>query len=324
MNSENTLGISRRMLDGFLGFEPSLDAISYQKIYALLRDIIPREETTFEDLGTERIIACELICSSICHNINWEFLRKAVLRDVMDHPEHTTPKGLSALKPVDVEKMLLGYWHQERIRAKERCELLQAIGTSVYNNEGCFSSIFFYKTRSPRHVKDVDARLNRIASYSSDPERKKLNLLYQTLSDYHGFEFLADAYRPTIDYHIIRMYLRRGVVSPANAQTYEYIFDDSVSRREGTVGALRNICANSLETISWMTRLNIKSANRIEWWVGRTICTNGNPDCDLRSDESSWLRDSFEKCPYFDTCYARQYNPKFLEINEPQYRGASY
>ena len=75
----------------------------------------------------------------------------------MDHPEHTTPKGLSALKPVDVEKMLLGYWHQERIRAKERCELLQAIGTSVYNNEGCFSSIFFYKTRSPRHVKDVDA-----------------------------------------------------------------------------------------------------------------------------------------------------------------------
>ena len=151
-----------------------------------------------------------------------------------------------------------------------------------------------------------------------------MQLLFQSLSDYTGFEKLSLYYKATIDYHLIRCFLRRGIIRPVTQYAKEFIFNMDIERREHTIGALRNVCADAINTLCWITSLDIKTVNRIEWWVGRTICAEGKPDCLLKSNNASWLKANFSKCPYYDHCYAIKYNNDFLDINEPTYKGNSY
>ena len=322
---ENDLYLSDNILNGFEAFEYTLDGMTYPKLYHHLYNLIPKADIKFDFFNRETLIACEIICAAICHKINWDFLRKAIYEKTIKQPEWIEPFNLATITVDEVFDILSEYEKKDRIMEQERCELLWDIGNSIMKFPGGYEEIFFED--SSKYLKDFNkicAFFKKCDVFVSDPQQKKLQLLFQSLSDYEEYKYLAKFYRPTIDYHLIRLFLRRGVVKPVTQLALEYVFNNEATRRENTIATLRKVCADSLDTLSWLTSLDLKDVNRIEWWIGRTICINGTPDCDLKSKESEWLKPYFAKCPYYECCYARQCDHKFLEISEPTYKGTSY
>lgn len=95
-------------------------------------------------------------------------------------------------------------------------------------------------------------------------------------------------------------------------------------RKESTVAALRELCAILIQRISIYTDLSINIVNQIEWYIGRSVCTEDMPDCHLKRADSEWIRLAFDKCPFYSNCCAIRYKPALLSIKEPLYRGTSY
>jgi len=325
MECNKNLYLSDDILNGFQDLKYNLDIINYPDIYNKIYSILPKEEVSFIIFDREVLIACEIICASICHKINWNFLRKAIYEKTLKQSDWIRPDRLSKITVEEVYELLVDYDKKDRIMEKERHELLLDIGRNVIDFTHKFEDIFFDTlTGKIKNFNSIITFFEKCSAFSNDPQQKKMQLLLQSLSDYEDFEILGKFYKPTIDYHLIRLYLRRGIVTPTNKFAREYIFDSEKIRKENTVATLRKVCAKSLNTLSQITLLDLKIVNRIEWWIGRTICINGNPDCDLDLPTAQWVREKFDKCPFYESCYARQYNEKFLEISEPGYKGISY
>ncbi len=166
--------------------------------------------------------------------------------------------------------------------------------------------------------------LNLLKAFSGDPEYKKTQLLLQNLSKYEEFSMLSTYCKPAVDYHIIREFLRRGLVKPTNQKAYEFILNPDVQRKEQTIAALRKVCSDVFYILQWITSYDIRTINTIEWWFGRSVCLKKCPDCELKEDSSQWLRLNFEKCPFYESCYAIKADSRFLNIVEPNYQGKSY
>lgn len=324
MENNKNSKLSKDVLNSFASLSYSLNELQYIYIYNKLSHIVPDPEISFESMNLENILACEIVCSAICHKINWDFLRKTIFEKTLKDPHWLEPQKLIAIKSRDIKKLLSNYEKKERIAEKDCCKMLVKIGNSVLAGPQNFTNIFFDNNGFIRPYEEILDFFMSIDVFSSDPQHKKYQLLLQSLSDYCQFNFLLDYHKPTIDYHLIRLFLRRGIVKPNTSEAKEFVFNSNVCRQEKTMASLRQVCAESLETISWLTSLDIKTVNRIEWWIGRSVCTNGIPDCYLLCNETKWLKPHFDKCPYFEFCYARQIDGKYLEISEPTYKGNSY
>lgn len=316
--------ISENIKSSFEVFNLTLDMIDIPEIYKKLEVILPDNEVMFNEFDLEKIIACETICAAICHKINWDFLRKVVYEKTIKNNKWIYPKYLKDIKPQEVFDLLCEYTKKHRIKADERSCMLREIGMIMYKNNINYTDIFFDQDMKLKDYKDIVNFLKKCSVFAGDPEEKKLQLLMQSLSDYPKFKKLAEYYNPTIDYHLIRCFLRRGIIRPINKYGRDFIFDNEIERKEGTIGALRNVCSNAIKNLCIITSLNLKEINRIEWWIGRTVCTENKPDCLLKTKESSWLKNDFKRCPYYYNCYAINYNKDYLEINEPKYKGNSY
>ncbi len=325
MNENKDIYLSENIINGFESLEYTLEAMNYPYIYRKIYDVLPKEMVRFDSFNRKTLIACEVICAAICHKINWDFLRDAVYKKTQDNQIWLIPYKLEQITVVDVENLLKDYEKKERIMAKERCMMLRNVGKRVKKLVGGFEGIFIDTlTMEYRNLETVMSIFESMNTFSSDPQQKKMQLLFQSLSDYDEFAYLNKIYKPTIDYHLIRLYLRRGVVKPTNQYALDFIFNQNTLRKENTVATLRKVCSESLEMLSWISSFDLKSINRIEWWIGRTICVNGVPDCYLQTEQAKWLKSTFIKCPFYDYCFARQSNEKFLEISEPAYNGSSY
>lgn len=316
--------ISENIKKSFQVFDFTLDMINIPDIYHMLIKILPKNETMFSKFDLETVIACETICASICHKINWDFLRRVIYIKTIKNIRWINPEYIKKIKAKEVEELLSDYDKTNRIRADERSKMLRDLGKSICKNEGNYTNIFFDKNMRMKNYDEMIDFFNRCKVFESDPESKKMQLLFQSLSDYPEFEKLNQYYMPTVDYHLIRCFLRRGIIHPVNQYAKDFIFNGDIERTESTIGALRNVCSDAINNLSVITSLNLKEVNRIEWWIGRTICTEGEPDCFLKSGAALWLKDNFNKCPYYDHCYAINYNKDYLIINEPTYKGNSY
>lgn len=322
MNSN--ISVSENILGSFEASEYSLWMINFKEIYAEICEILPPRNIPFLELGLENAVGCEIICASICHQINWDFLREAVYEMTQKDISWIAPKELSRIS-VDKVKQLLGkYDKPERIREKERCALLRSIGSTLMKINYTYLDIFFSDDFCVRNEKEISTVINSIKAFSGDPEGKKLQLLLQNLSEYEQLSRVSKYCKPAIDYHIIREFLRRGLVVPINQQAYEFIFNPEIERKERTVAGLRKVCSDFFYTLQWITSCNITTLNTIEWWIGRSVCLKEVPDCELKGSASQWLKPFFNKCPFYESCYAIQTNKNFLKVVEPNYQGSSY
>ena len=160
--------------------------------------------------------------------------------------------------------------------------------------------------------------LKNIPVFSDDPEMKKAQVLIHSLvrSKYWHFED-EENIRPAIDYHIMRLYIRRGNIWPKTLEGENYL-KKNIRRYAKTTSALRTIVASAMKIISGYHGLSIVDVNSAEWWIGRSVCKRNSPDCYLKLEESKWLRDSFNECPYRRTCMAWTTDQSLFTATEPR------
>lgn len=295
----------------------------FDVVYRKIGKIIPKERVTFEEFKLDNAILCETICAGICHQINWDYLRKQIYNKTKITPQWLTPDNLLVITEEDVFNILSTYKKKERIRAKERRDIIRSIGEWVKKNNG-IRNVFF---DNDKLILDYGTIHNNICScevFSKDPQEKKLQLLIQKLSTFEQMKELSKFYHPAVDYHLIRNYLRRGLIYPRTKYAEKYIKNNFIERQEKTVAAVRMHCSRMLNEISLYTGLDVSEINLIEWHIGRSVCTQEKADCKLKSENAQWLKPVFSKCPFYNTCLARCGNQEYLKIQEPKYSGISY
>jgi hypothetical protein len=327
MYNESTVSesiISESIEDAFEATGNSLWMLNFKYLYLEISKSLPPRNSSFDGLSLEDIIGCEVICAAICHQINWDFLRHVVYEHTIQDCTWLSPINLSRITTTDVVKLIGSYNKPERIREKERCSLLRSVGKSLLSLEYNYTDIFISKKSSIKNPDEILGVLNRIKAFSGDPEGKKSQLLLQNLSEYPELSALSSYCKPAIDYHIIREFLRRGLVQPKNQTGHDFIFNSDVKRQEQTIAALRKVCSEAFYDLKWITNCDLTTINTIEWWIGRSVCLKECPDCKLEQKSSQWLKPSFSKCPFYDSCHAIQFDSRFLHIVEPTYTGNSY
>lgn len=324
IDMNNAPCVSENITEAFDATGYYLWMLDFRCIYNKIANSLPPRNTSFPDLSIENVIGCEVVCAAICHQINWDFLRNAVYEMTIEDSEWLYPKNLSKINSAKILQLLGNYSKPERIREKERCSLLRSLGSSLSELGYNYWDIFFSADSSIRNSDEILHVLNLSKAFSGDPEGKKIQLLLQNLSEYEAFSMLSSYCKPAIDYHIIREFLRRGMVKPTNQKAYEFIFNPDVQRKELTIAALRKICSDVFYTLQWITSLDIMTINTIEWWIGRSVCLKESPDCELNGESSQWLKSIFNKCPFYDSCYAVNADRNFINIVEPNYQGKSY
>ena len=318
-----TLGqISQKALEGFIETSIPFIGCDYKEVYPTLSTILPKEKIVFSDFPLRIAIICEMLCSAICHQINWDFLRKVVRDRTIMSFEWLSPVHLSEISEDEVSELLSGYSKPERVQKKERAALLHSLGRWLSKYDPV-EQVFLEKDKGLLPFEKIEEKILECEVFSNDPEKKKVRLLIQKLSALYGLEGLAQYYQPAIDYHLVRVYLRRGLIIAKTQYANNLLEDLGTERKESTMGAIRQLCAHTLSEISEYTGLDISTVNQIEWCIGRSVCVPEEPDCFLQSKESQWLNESFRVCPFFNTCAART-NKRFLGFEEPTYKGYSY
>lgn len=321
-SKEKKQGISERLKKEFDIMEVPFLGCDFENIYPKLAEIMPQEHVFFDFWGTDVLIMSEIVCAGICHQMNWDYLRGALFEKVQESPDWILPNNLIKIEEKEVSELFFSYNKPERVRAKERMKILRAIGKWAESFKDV-SSIFFNKgVLLPKDV--IRNNLLQCDIFAMDPEEKKMQLLLQKLSSYKSFKGLTSFCQPAIDYHLIRSYLRRGLLFGKTGHAKEYISNIEIERKESTVGAVRHLCAELMLNICECTGLDVNTINQIEWHIGRSVCLQEKPDCDLVGEESRWLRSEFKSCPFSNTCEAKCGNLKFMEMKEPTYKGSSY
>ena len=323
-NMDSISNISESIYASFKAADYSLWMVDYKTIYSDIFKVLPKRNTPFDGLTLEETIGCEVVCAAICHQINWDFLRRAIFETTVHDSPWILPKNLASLSPAYLQRMLSAYNKPERIRVNERCSLLRSLGHRLTQMNYKYSDIFFQKSFIVKDEKEILGTLNSINAFSNDPEAKKTQLLFQNLSEYSSLTVLSNYCKPAIDYHIIREFLRRGVVIPTNQQAIDFIFNPEIERKEKTTASLRKVCSEFFYTLQWITSYSITTLNTIEWWIGRSVCLRELPDCELKNESSKWLKAQFNKCPFYESCHAVQVDKKYLAVVEPNYKGNSF
>lgn len=300
----------------------SFDLLGIDDIYNLLKSILPNNYCIFNQFSLEKRIANEMVCASICHKINWDFLCHSIYKKSLQDIGWTDINRLIKIRTKDISIILSDYKSKEKIQAVNRSRILRSLSRYLILNCQDYTSIFFSNAELKSEEK-VTEFLEGCEVFGHDPQQKKLQLLFQNLSDYSEFDGLNTWLKPTVDYHLIRSFLRRGLIKPCTQQGVDYIFKEGVAY-EPSVATIRSKCSEAVCFISNLTGLDIKTVNRVEWWIGRSVCTENEPDCNLLGDASDWLKKRFDKCPFYESCYARKYNKNYLRIKAPNYKGSSY
>lgn len=327
-NSPKDLKEQHQLISERLKKEFDVVAIPFLKcnfdyIYPRLAEIIPREHIFFDSFGQNILVMSEIVCAAICHQMNWDYLRSALFSKLKEDSNWVLPNRLIYVEEKEVADLFCSYNKPERVRAKERMKILRGVGE--WAKAFIHSSSIFLDSSGKLLPKEVVRRNLLICdTFAMDVEEKKMQLLLQKLSSYKEFKGLSAYCQPAIDYHLIRTYLRRGMLYAKTEYAKGYIMNQSAERKDSTVAAVRHLCAELMLDICVYTDLDVNTINQIEWHIGRSICLQENPDCNLENNESQWLRPFFSSCPFSDTCEAKCGNSKLMGLKEPSYKGSSY
>lgn len=320
---ERNQNISERLKNEFDIMVLPFLGCDFDYIYPRIAKIIPKEQVTFDYWGQDILVMSEIVCASICHQMNWDYLRNALFNKLREDPNWVLPHSLICIEEKEVADLFRSYNKPERIRVRERTQILREIGewAKTFVN---ISSIFLDSSGNLLQKDFVRKNLLLCNTFATDIEEKKMQLLLQKLSLYKVFEGVATYCQPAIDYHLIRTYLRRGLLFAKTEYAKGYIMNQSAERKDSTVAAVRHLCAELMLNICIYTDLDVNTVNQIEWHIGRSICLQEKPDCNLKEKDSQWLRPYFSSCPFSDTCAAKCGNSDLLDMKEPAYKGSSY
>lgn len=295
----------------------------FDVVYPQIKQLIPKEKVQFDKWELPKMIMAEIVCAGICHQMNWDFLRNAIYEKMKMNPEWISPNNLLKIEPEEISLMFAKYDRQERVRPSERAFMLNCLAKWAVGFDS-IENVFLDDEREILPENDIREKLLKCEVFSSDSEEKKLQLLLQKLSMYHILDKLSEYCHPAIDYHLIRMYYRRGLIYGKTKYAREYLRNPLPERKEETVASVRHLCKELMDSICDYTELSVSDINQIDWHIGRSVCLQEHPDCKLETGEAEWLKSQFHLCPYYNTCSMRMNNYDYSKMKEPNYGGTSY
>lgn len=316
--------VSESIKEGFSVYNIPFIGCDYEKVYPAVFSVLPKERVTFEDFDLDTRIMSEVVCAAICHQINWDFLREELLKYTEKNPAWLLPSNLAAIKANAIGAMLGSYHKAENVKADERAKILHSVGNWAGQYEA-ISDVFLDDGGKLKPKDEILQSLLACTAFSSDPEEKKMNLLLQKLETILALQGIGNYAKPAIDYHLLRFYLRRGLLFARTQKATDYVSNPDVERKESTVAGVRELVSQLLVQTARYTVMDIISVNLVDWHVARSVCTRECPDCNLSGQEAQWLKPLFERCPFYTTCMAKYHqSDKILSIVEPSYKGTSY
>ena len=106
------------------------------RFHADNKTVVPKEMVVFNDLETELAIQCELISAAICHQMNWDFLRRKIRNKAKKDSRCWNFSRLKTIDAADIDELLEGYPKKDRYLSKQRAEMLRELSSlSLGTNE---------------------------------------------------------------------------------------------------------------------------------------------------------------------------------------------
>lgn len=273
-------------------------------------------------------LAFKVAFISICHQFNWDFMQETLSSHLLEN-EVNFIDTIEKITAPTLSSWLKMYPKQERVRAKERAEILRDVG-KVLRHKFKGDLKYFYECckNAPLKNGELHKLLDNFLGYRTDPLRKKTNVLTHDLLKENILSFEDESnIEPAIDYHIMRLYVRSGRVVPSDKLVLNYL-KGKPNPRGTLVRKLRESVSQAEKLMAHYSGLNVADVNYIEWQIGRSICLNINPIC--QEDEkviilpNDVLSLSNGDCPYRDVCTAVNLDTSMIDIEEPVYISTNY
>jgi hypothetical protein len=255
--------------------------------------------------------------------MNWDFLRRALREQVCAGADWWRLAEIGGVSVAVVSALLKDYDRPERIRAQQRAEMLRSLSVLYSEHHRTYSDVIPTVLRDEHERETLLKLLEKCRVFAEDLERKKLQVAVHRFAQSGLVMGIDSLSRPAVDYHIMRLYLRRGEVKPVSAVGLEYLTSTRPKRRS-TVTALRRTVSNALLGVAEMSGVPVAAVNGIEWWIGRSVCLRNKPDCFLEDSAAQWLRPHFSRCPFAETCVALNVDNRLLAVREPNHVSRVY
>lgn len=312
------------------GNEFIIDEISCMQHASIIKKYIrPEERHPWENLPKHSQLVFKLAFISICHQFNWDFLQNAIFTAIFDKPKNI-PNFLASVRSKDIQEWLQDYPKKERIRSKERAKILRNIGKVILSDfDGDTEKLYETLSKTPIKEGEFSKLLDSFEGYSSDPLRKKTNVLTHDLYREGILTFIdPENIEPAVDYHIMRLYLRTGRVVPAETPILTYL-KGHPNPRPLLVKKLREKVSDAEKLVAHYANINVADLNYIEWQIGRNICLNASPMCTQENPDLSLLPIDVKNlcdcnCPYIKDCQAATLDESMIKLEEPQYISSYY
>lgn len=279
-------------------------------------------ETAWSNWSIEDKFTFKLVFIAICHNINWNYLQNTLAEKFIEDPFRLSTNFLEKVNATTFKKWLSNYDKPDRIRAKERAALIRDIGF-VLNNKfsGKAFNIYLRSDGTLYGSRGLHSLLNEFKAYSSDPLRKKANVLIHDLMRENIVSFPdIDLIEPAVEYHIMRLYERTGRVY-SRKEELRAALTEGEPLTPWFIKVVRQKVAEALSYTAGVAKKTVPDVNYIEWQIARIICKANIPNCIAEKDSSNELPEDIRRifrgsCPYIKFCYAFAH-PEDLELREP-------
>lgn len=271
----------------------------------------------------------DLVFTTICHGTNWYRLREYISTAASEERPELQPWGLVSLSLASFHT-LTGLDAGTPDGALRR-EMLQKLGAWAMKTR-------FNRTLSQWVSQGVRlgggdgfyATLKTFDAFGEDPLEKKLRVLAHQLYMSDLVDFADhENFRPAIDYHLIRLYMRTSRISPKKyTQLAGFRSGHPVSRNQLT--HIRCAVEQAMYYTAEGAEASIPVLNHVEWQIGRSHCTREGPRCEVAAVEAkpldpplASLSDQVGGCPFRAVCLGRG-RAEVLNVVEPVSMDAYY
>lgn len=288
----NYCSINKKCIDAFVNSFPTI----YQKF-------LDYGGKVFGDFDIKTRVKKLFYACAICNNMNWDFLCQTAIPRLFDITNGFNYSDVCLLDKESFENVFVEYPKKHKIEAENRIDMLKKLSNYTSNiHTDLFDEILQADTLSGE--RGLSHIINSAPVFEDDPLHKKGNLLIQILlresiisvKDENNVE-------PSIDYHVIRFFLRYGFFEIDEKTMRRLTNGDTFTLEETT--SIRQSIADCMNELS-QAGISIAKMGFIAWSVGRTYC---------RADYTACEHDEY--CPVCDGCYGNK-NPIFRGLKEPE------
>ena len=275
--------------------------------------------------GLEDELFYLFIVVGICHQINWNFLMKALKSVQRNYPSKFRSSYMRGISEEEIFDWLSAYPKKWRLEKHfKRSELVRDM-CKVLSQEygGRVGNLLEASNYKMGGEKGLYTLLKNFKAYGEDPLCKKSAVFIDLIDRFNLWKFNDwQNYIPPVDYHIVRVALRNGVIEVKDNKLFDKLKNNlAVTQKEDIT--IRSAVIGSLNEIARISNKHTKDLQGFYWVLGRECCDPDNPRCDLckNTDCSVLIYMNIvcnSRCPLVNACGTAK-DKNLLKIKEQNF-----